>query len=296
MTMMISESRGPGSPRVAGFYEPDTGSIQYVAACPSTGRAALIDLVQNLDPRTFATGMAAAEAVLDWVRREGLEVEWVLDTHPHADHLMASAWLRERTGAPNAIGEKVREIAGLWRDLYNVPSLDPAPHFDRLFADGDTFRVGECQARVMLSPGHTLGSVTYAMGDAAFVHDTFMQPDAGTARCDFPGGSAAQLYDSMMAILALPEDTRLFVGHDYGTDKREEPAWESTVAEQRASNKHLAGGTSRDEYVRIREERDATLALPDRMLAALQVNLRGGRLPEPEGDGNRYLKVPLNRF
>ena len=296
MITRISESRGPGSPRVAGFYEPDTGSIQYVAACPATGKAALIDVVQGFDPKAFATDHAPAEEVLGWVRSEGLEVEWVLDTHPHADHLMASAWLRERTGAPGAIGEKVREIAGLWRDIYNLPDLDPEPHFDRLLADGDTFRVGDCDVRVMLSPGHTLGSVTYVVGDAAFVHDTFMQPDAGTARCDFPGGSAAQLYDSMMAILALPDDTRLFVGHDYGTDEREEPAWEATVAEQKRSNKHLGGGTPKEEYVRIREKRDATLALPDRMLAALQVNLRGGRLPEPEGDGHSYLKLPLNRF
>ena len=296
MTMKISESSGPGSPRVAGFHEPDTGSIQYVAACPATARAALIDVVQGLDPKSFATGMAPAEEVLDWVRGEGLTVEWVLDTHPHADHLMASAWLKAQTGAPNAIGEKVREIAALWRDLYHMPDLDPVPHFDRLFADGDTFRVGECEVRAMLSPGHTLGSVTYVIGDAAFVHDTFMQPDAGTARCDFPGGSAAALYDSLQAILALPDDTRVFVGHDYGTDERDEPAWESTVAEQRRSNRHVGGGVPKDEYVRLRESRDATLALPDRMLAALQVNLRGGRLPEPEADGHRYLKVPLNRF
>ena len=296
MTMKISESSGPGSPRVAGFHEPDTGSIQYVAACPATARAALIDVVQGLDPKSFATGMAPAEEVLDWVRGEGLTVEWVIDTHPHADHLMASAWLKAQTGAPNAIGEKVREIAALWRDLYHMPDLDPVPHFDRLFADGETFRVGECEVRAMLSPGHTLGSVTYVIGDAAFVHDTFMQPDAGTARCDFPGGSAAELYDSIQAILALPDDTRLFVGHDYGTDERDEPAWESTVAEQRRSNRHVGGGVPKDEYVRLRESRDATLALPDRMLAALQVNLRGGRLPEPEADGHRYLKVPLNRF
>ncbi len=296
MTMKISESAGPGSPRVAGFYEPDSGSIQYVAACPATGKAALIDVVQRFDPAAAATGMEPAREVLDWVRSEGLEVEWVLDTHPHADHLMASAWLKERTGAPNAIGEKVREIAGLWRDYYHMPDLDPEPQFDRLWADGDTFALGELNVRVMLSPGHTLGSVTYVIGDAAFVHDTFMQPDAGTARADFPGGSAAVLYDSLQAILSLPDDTRLFVGHDYGTEARDEPAWESTVAEQKASNLHVGGGTSKADYVRIREGRDATLSLPDRILAALQVNLRGGRLPEPEDDGHRYLKVPLNRF
>jgi glyoxylase-like metal-dependent hydrolase (beta-lactamase superfamily II) len=296
MIMRISDSTGPGSPRVAGFYEPDTGSVQYVAACPETGRCALIDVVQGFDPKSFATDMAPAQEVLDWVRTEGLQPEWVLDTHPHADHLMASAWLKERTGAPNAIGKKVREIAALWRDLYNMPGLDPEPCFDRLWSDGDTFRVGNCDVRVMLSPGHTLGSVTYVIGDAAFAHDTFMQPDAGTARADFPGGSAATLYDSLMAILALPDDTRLFIGHDYGTDARDEPAWESTVAEQRASNIHVGRGTPKAAYVKTRETRDATLALPDRMLAALQINLRGGRLPKAEEDGHSYLKMPLDRF
>ncbi len=294
--MKISESTGAASPRVAGFYEPETGSIQYVAVCEATKKAALIDVVQGFDPASAATDMAPAREVLDWIEAEGLTVEWVLDTHPHADHLMASAWLREQTRAPNAIGEKVLEIAGLWRDLYHMPELDPAPHFDRLFADGDTFRLGNLEVLVMLSPGHTLGSITYVIGDAAFAHDTFMQPDAGTARADFPGGSAAELYDSLQQILALPEDTRVFIGHDYGTDDRDEPAWESTVAEQKAANKHIGGGVSKADYVKVREARDATLGLPDRMLAALQINLRGGKLPDAETDGHRYLKTPLNRF
>lgn len=294
--MRISESRGEGSPRVAGFYDPDTGSIQYVAVCPEAKQAALIDVVQGFDPAAAATDMAPAQEVLDWVASEDLTVAWVLDTHPHADHFMASSWLKDRTGAPNGIGEKVREIADLWRTLYNLPDLDPEPHFDKLWADGDTFPLGDIPVRVMLSPGHTLGSVTYVIGDAAFVHDTFLQPDAGTARADFPGGSATVLYDSLQAILALPEETRLFVGHDYGTDNRTDPAWESTVAEQKAQNIHIGGGVPRADYVRLREERDATLSLPDRMLAALQVNLRAGALPEAEADGHSYLKIPVNRF
>lgn len=295
-TIKISKSTGPESPRVAGFYEPDTGSIQYVAVCEATKKAALIDVVQGFDPASAATDMAPAQQVLDWVESEGLTVEWVLDTHPHADHLMASSWLKEQTGAPNAIGEKVREIAALWRDLYHMPDLDPAPHFNRLFADGDTFQLGDLEVRAMLSPGHTLGSITYIVGDAAFAHDTFMQPDAGTARADFPGGSAAELYDSLQAILALPNDTRVFIGHDYGTSDRDDPAWESTVAEQKAANKHIGNGVLKADYVKVRENRDATLGLPDRMLAALQVNLRAGTLPKPEGDGHSYLKTPLNKF
>lgn len=296
MTMKISESRGPNSPRVVGFYEPDSGSIQYVAICEATKKAALIDVVQGFDPASFATDTAPAQEILDWVKGEGLEVEWVLDTHPHADHFMASSWLKEQTGAPNAIGEKVHEIAPLWRDLYHLPALDPRPYFDRFWADGDTFRLGELEVRVMLSPGHTLASISYVVGDAAFAHDTFMQPDVGTARCDFPGGSAAELYDSLQAILDLPPDTRIFIGHDYGAGDRDDPAWESTVAEQKASNKHMGGGVTKTDYVKVREERDASLGLPDRMPAALQVNLRGGKLPEAEADGHSYLKIPANKF
>ena len=292
-----SPSRGSGSPDVWGVYEPDTGSIQYVCADPATKKAALIDVVWNFDPKNYRTHTGSIEQVLDLVQNEGLSVEWVLDTHPHADHFMASAQLKERTGAPNAIGEKVKEIANLWSEIYNLPgAFVPERDFDRLFKDGDTFPIGNLEARVMLSPGHTLGSITFVVGDAAFVHDTLMYPDAGTSRADFPGGSAAVLWDSIQEILSLPPETRLFVGHDYGTAERNEPKWEATVAEQRASNIHVKDGTRREDWIERRNKRHATLALPDRMLAALQVNLRGGRLPPPENDGHYYLKLPLNRF
>jgi glyoxylase-like metal-dependent hydrolase (beta-lactamase superfamily II) len=297
MLRRTSESRGAGSPEITGFHDAASGSIQYVAACPETRKAVLIDVVQDFDPEAARTRFDSAEEILRFVADRRLEIVAVLDTHPHADHLMASSWLKERTGAPNAIGEKVIEIAGLWRDYYNLPdAFDPERDFDRLFADGDSFAVGTLEGRVMLSPGHTLGSVSYVIGDACFAHDTFMQPDVGTARADFPGGSAAALFDSLTAILDLPDETRIFVGHDYGTDQREEPAWESTVAEQREVNPHVGGGRAKPDYVKLREERDATLALPDRMLHALQVNLRAGRLPPPEGDGHSYFKIPANRF
>jgi glyoxylase-like metal-dependent hydrolase (beta-lactamase superfamily II) len=297
-TIRTSPSRGPGSPEVTGIYDAASGSIQYIAADPETRKAALIDVVQDFDPEAARTRTDCAERVLRIVEQEGLEVEWILDTHPHADHMMASAWLKARTGAPNAIGEKVAEIADLWRGLYHLPdAFDPSRDFDRLFADGDTFRIGNLDVRVMLSPGHTLGSISYVVGtDAAFVHDTFMQPDVGTSRTDFPGGSADMLYDSLMAILELPDETRLFIGHDYGTADRSEPAWEATVAEQRESNAHIGGSVSKADYVKRREDRDATLALPDRMLSALQVNLRAGQPPAAEGDGHHYLKIPMNRF
>jgi glyoxylase-like metal-dependent hydrolase (beta-lactamase superfamily II) len=292
-----SPSSGSGSPDVWGLHEPATGSIQYVCACPATRQAALIDVVWDFDPASLATSTRSTDAVLALVEREGLEVAWVLDTHPHADHLMASARLNERTGAPAGIGEKVREIAELWRGLYHLSdAFDPERDFDRLWGDGDTFALGDLEMRVMLSPGHTLASVSYLAGDAAFVHDTLMQPDAGTARCDFPGGSAAVLWDTIRRILDLPGDTRLFVGHDYGAEGRDEPAWEATVAEHRARNVHVHDGVAREDWIARREERDATLGLPDRMLAALQVNLRGGRLPEPEANGHCYLKMPVDRF
>jgi glyoxylase-like metal-dependent hydrolase (beta-lactamase superfamily II) len=210
---------------------------------------------------------------------------------------MAGAYLKEQLGAPQAIGEKVRDIAALWREIYNTPAAFAVEEsFDRLFADGDEFAIGELPVRVMLSPGHTLGSITYRVGDdAPFVHDTLMYPDSGTSRADFPGGSVRELYHTLQAILSLPDATRLFVGHDYCNNGRE-PMWEASVAEHRADNIQLKNGVGEAEYVKLREERDAALPLPERMLHALQVNLAGGRLPGPEADGHSYLRIPVDRF
>ncbi len=290
-----SPSSGPGSPDVWGLYEPVTGSIQYVLACPTTKQAALVDVVLDFDPKTARTTTDSAERVLALCDAEGLTPVRILDTHPHADHVMASAWLRERTGCPTTIGVKVKEIAALWREIYGLPDLDPSPHFDAFLEDGEQFRVGDLTVTTVLSPGHTLGSVSYFAGDAGLVHDTLMYPDAGSSRADFPGGSADDLWHSIRAILDRPGDTRLFVGHDYGRDARTEPAWEATVATHRAHNIHVRDGTRREAFVAMREARDATLALPDRMLHALQMNLRGGAVPA-EPDGRRYLRIPLDRF
>jgi len=293
----FSPAKGAQSPDVWGIYEPDTGSIQYICADPTTKKAALIDVVWNFDPQHYRTSTESMEQVLDLVRENGLEVEWVLDTHPHADHMMASALLKKRTGAPAAVGNKVHDIARLWEEIYHLPgAFAPERDFDRLFAEGETFWIGNLEARVMLSPGHTLGSITYVCGDAAFVHDTLMYPDAGTSRADFPGGNAEVLWASIQAILALPPETRLFVGHDYGKDDRDEPMWEATVAEHKATNAHVRDGTTREEWLERRTSRDKTLPLPDRILAALQINLRGGRLPPAEEDGRHYVKLPVNRF
>jgi glyoxylase-like metal-dependent hydrolase (beta-lactamase superfamily II) len=296
-TVRTSPSQGAASAEVVGFYEPDTGSIQYVVSDPVSNAAAIVDAVWNFNPQHARTSTESIDEILRHVDDKQLDVTWILDTHPHADHFMAGAVLKERLGATQAIGEKVRDIAAIWREIYHLPgAFDVAASFDRLLGDGETFRIGDLAVRVMLSPGHTLGSITYVVGDdAAFVHDTLMFPDSGTSRADFPGGDAAILYRSIQQILALPEHTRLFVGHDYCQDGRE-PAWEATVAEHKAKNIHVKDGVGEAEYVKLRTERDRTLPLPDRMLYALQVNLCGGRLPAPEDDGRSYFKVPANRF
>jgi glyoxylase-like metal-dependent hydrolase (beta-lactamase superfamily II) len=280
-------------PEVTGFYDKPSGSIQYVVADPRTRRCAIIDPVLDFDEKSGATATTNADALLDFIRQDGLEVEWILDTHPHADHFSAAHYLREKTGAPTAIGEKVVDVQGLWKSIYNWPDF-PADgcQWDRLFADGEGFSVGGIAASVLFSPGHTLASITYLIGDAAFIHDTLFMPDSGTARTDFPGGSAGRLWRSIQRILALPDETRLFVGHDYLAGGRK-ALWESTVAEQKAGNIHIAGKTEAD-FVTLREARDKTLAMPRLILHALQVNMNGGRLPEPEANGRRYLKFPLD--
>jgi glyoxylase-like metal-dependent hydrolase (beta-lactamase superfamily II) len=281
-------------PEVAGFFDPRTFSVQYVAADPETRRCAIVDPVLDFDEKSGATATWSADALLDHVHREGLAVEWILDTHPHADHLSAAGYLKDRTGAPTAIGEHVTDVQRLWRGIYNLPDTFPADgsQWDKLFADGERFRIGDLGAEVIFSPGHTLASVTYVVGDAAFVHDTVFMPDGGTARADFPGGNAGQLWHSIQRILALPDDTRLFTGHDYQPGGRK-PAWESTVAQQKAGNSHVRG-QDEDSFVKLRTERDRTMPLPKLILQSLQVNIRGGRLPDPEGNDRRYLKIPLD--
>jgi uncharacterized protein (TIGR01244 family) len=281
------------APRVKGFYDERTGSIQYVVADPATRRCAIIDPVFDFDEKSGATSSAHADAILEYVRAEGLTVEWILDTHPHADHFSAAAYLKHKTGAPTAIGSHVVDVQKLWKGIYNWPELaTDGSQWDRLFDEGDTFKVGNLEGRVLSSPGHTLASITYVIGDAAFVHDTIFMPDSGTARADFPGGDAKALWNSIQQILALPDETRLFTGHDYRPGGRH-ARWESTVGEQKRSNPHLAGMTE-DRFLAMREARDRTLPMPKLILHALQVNVRGGRLPEPEDNGRRYLKFPLD--
>ncbi|UXZ54250.1 MBL fold metallo-hydrolase [Halomonas sp. 7T] len=292
-TFAHSEHTAAGTPDVAGFFDPRTFSVQYVVSDPATKQCAIIDPVLDFDEKSGATATHHADELLAYIAKEGLSVEWILDTHPHADHFSAAQYLKEKTGAPTAIGEHVTKVQALWKEIYHWPEMPTdGRQWDTLFAEGDTFTIGELKARVMHSPGHTLASITYVIGDAAFVHDTLFQPDFGTARADFPGGDAHVLWNSIQQILALPDATRVFTGHDYMPDGRE-PQWESTVAEQRDGNPHLAG-VSEAAYIALRRKRDSELPMPKLILHSLQVNARGGRLPEPEANGKRYLKIPLD--
>lgn len=285
------------SPTVRTFFDRPTGSLQYVFHCPTTHEAAIVDPVWNFYPEASAVTTESADEILEYIHSENLKVVWVLDTHPHADHFSAARYLAEKLDAPTAIGEKVTGVQSLWKDLYHLGDDIPADgsQWDRLFAEGDEFMVGEIPVRVMFSPGHTLASITYVAGDAAFVHDTLMMPGSGTSRADFPGGSAEDLWNSLRAILDLPGATRLYIGHDY-PDEGTAPEYMATVAEHRLRNRHVKDGIGKAEFIATRKARDATLRLPGRMLAALQVNIRGGRLPEAETDGHSYLKIPVGKF
>ncbi|WP_108660260.1 MBL fold metallo-hydrolase [Acuticoccus kandeliae] len=283
-------------PVVKAFWDEATGSWQYVFHDPDTMDGAIIDPVWNYDPQAAATTTRSMGEILAYVEETGIRVAYILDTHPHADHFSAGPLLKERLGAPTGIGDHVVKVQKLWQEIYNLPDLPTdGSQWDHLFADGEVFHVGNIPVRVMFSPGHTLASITYVAGDAAFVHDTLMMPDSGTSRADFPGGSSADLYRSIMAILALPDETRVFVGHDYAPDGREARC-ESTVAEQKALNIHVKNNVSEADYRAVRDKRDATLPLPKLMLAALQINIRGGRKPDPEDNGRAYLKIPLDYF
>lgn len=284
-----------GKPDVKGFYDPRTSSIQYVVSDPRTRECVIIDPVLDFDEKSGSTATHNADQILAHIAEQDLKLTRILDTHPHADHFSAAGYLKTTTGVPTAIGERIVDVQKLWKGIYNFADLSTdGSQWDCLFAHGEKFTVGSIDGHVLFSPGHTLASVTYVIGDAAFVHDTLFMPDSGTARSDFPGGSAAALWSSIQDILSLPDATRVFTGHDYQPGGRE-PLWESTVAQQKALNAHIAGVTEND-YIALREARDKTLPMPKLILHALQVNIRGGRLPEPEVNNRRYLKIPLDAF
>lgn len=286
----------PKKPEVSAFFDDATNTVTYIVTDPDSGKAAIIDSVLDYDPASGRLSTASADKVIEEVRRRNLAVEWVLDTHVHADHLTATPYIREKLGGQSGVGEHVKDIQSYWRQIFNALDLAPdGKPYDRLFADGDTFSVGDIEARAIHTPGHTAADVTYAIGDAAFVGDTLFMPDYGTARTDFPGGDAHELYRSTRKIFALPDETRLFMCHDYLPDGRSDHRWETTVAEEKASNVHLREGVSEDDFVATRRNRDAGLGTPRLLYASLQVNMRGGNLPPADDNGTVYFKTPVKK-
>ncbi len=283
------------SPAVKAFFDSATNTITYVVRDPAGTHCAIVDSVLDFDYASGRTDTRSADAVIAWVQEHGLTVDWILETHVHADHLSAAPYIQERLGGQIGIGDRITVVQETFGKIFNEGTRfqRDGSQFDRLFREGDSFHIGQLRGDVLHTPGHTPACLTYLIGDAAFVGDTMFMPDYGTARCDFPGGSAETLFDSMQKILSLPETTRIFVGHDYKAPGREEFAWETTVAEEKARNVHLAG-KSRAEFVAMRQARDATLAMPRLIVPSLQVNMRAGQMPEPEDNGVSYLKVPVN--
>ncbi|MBY0436855.1 MAG: MBL fold metallo-hydrolase [Burkholderiales bacterium] len=284
-------------PQVESSFDPVTCTFTHVVHAGAGSRCAIIDPVLDFDPKSGRTSHASAQRAVDVVERLSLQVEWILETHAHADHLSAARWLRERLGGRIAIGASIRSVQSVFSKVFNLGDgfATDGSQFDHLFEPGEAFRIGDLQAVVMHVPGHTPADCAYRVGDAVFIGDTLFQPDVGTARCDFPGGDASTLYRSIRALLELPAQTRLFMCHDYPPQGRE-PCAVTTVDAQRAGNIHVHDGISGPSFVAMRERRDATLAMPVLILPAIQVNIRAGELPPPEANGVRYLKLPVDRL
>ena len=282
---------------IKGFFHPPTATVSYLIWDAETRQAALIDPVLDYDQDTGRTATQALDAVLSEASSRDLKLVWGLETHAHADHLSAAHVLAERTGARIGIGARITEVQKAFAPLFLANDVKPdGSAFDALFEDGEEIALGRATIKVLHTPGHTPACVSYHVGDAVFVGDTLFMPDFGTARTDFPGGDAATLYRSIRRLLDLPAATRMFVGHDYPPPERDAPAWRTSVAEQRAGNIHVHDGVSEEEYVAMRNARDASLAAPRLILPSLQINIRAGAMPPPESDGHIYLKIPLNRF
>ncbi|KKJ94028.1 beta-lactamase [Stutzerimonas stutzeri] len=282
--------------RIEPFFDPATFTYSYVVSDPQTRQCAVIDSVLDYDPASGRTSHATAQRLVDYVCEQDLKVQWLLETHVHADHLSAAPYLRQQLGGQLAIGDRITVVQDTFGKLFNAGTgfATDGRQFDHLFHDGDTFQVGNIQARAIHTPGHTPACMTYVIGDAAFVGDTLFMPDYGTARCDFPGGDARTLYQSIQKLFALPGDTRVFMCHDYKAPGREEFLYETTIAAEREHNVHVHAGISEDQFVAMRTARDATLSMPTLILPSVQINMRGGELPEPESNGTRYLKIPLD--
>jgi glyoxylase-like metal-dependent hydrolase (beta-lactamase superfamily II) len=286
------------APQVRTFFDEPTFTATYVVHDPVTRRAAIVDSVLDFEPPSGRTSFASADVIIDYVRKADLTVDWLLETHAHADHLSAAPYLQEKLGGKLAIGREIRTVQGVFGKIFNEGTefARDGSQFDRLFVDGDSFAIGSISAIALHVPGHTPADMAYIVGDAAFVGDTMFMPDYGTARADFPGGNASRLFQSIRRLMKLPDETRVFLCHDYKASKRETFAWETTMRAERTGNVHVHEGVTEDAFVQMRTQRDATLALPRLILPSIQVNMRGGRLPEPENNGVSYLKLPINQF
>lgn len=283
-------------PEVTSFFDEATNTVTYVVRDPNSAKCAIVDSVLDFDYASGHTDTRSADAVIAFVREKGFEVEWLLETHVHADHLSAAPYIQQAVGGKIAIGENIRVVQDTFGKVFNEGTefQRDGSQFDALFKQGDSFHIGQLRGDVLHTPGHTPACLTYVIGDAAFVGDTLFMPDFGTARCDFPGGSAETMWDSIQKILTLPDATRIFVGHDYKAEGRDRYDWETTVGDQKRLNKHVGEGKSREDFVRMRTERDSQLAMPRLIIPSLQVNMRAGQMPPPEDNGLSYLKVPVN--
>jgi glyoxylase-like metal-dependent hydrolase (beta-lactamase superfamily II) len=284
-------------PDVTAFFDEPTNTVSYVVKDPGSSACAVIDSVMDIDYAAGRISYESADKIVRFVEENGLKVEWLIETHAHADHLSAAPYIQGKLGGKLGIGENIKIVQDVFGKIFNEGTefQRDGSQFDRLFKDGDTYKIGGMTAFAMLTPGHTPACMTHVIGNAAFVGDTLFMPDGGTARADFPGGDARVLYRSIKRVLELPAETRLFMCHDYGPGGRD-IKWETTVAEERANNIHVRDGVSEDEFVKMREARDATLELPKLIIPSIQVNIRGGNLPEPDEAGKRHLKVPINEL
>ena len=282
------------SPNIRAFFDEPTNTVSYLVWNPGERRGVVIDPVLDFDPASGTVDDGSVEEILKAAEDEGVAIEWVLETHVHADHLSGAPLIKARTGAKVAIGEHVRDVQTIFRPIFGADDMKAdGSDFDRLLKDGERFEAGGLEIEVMHTPGHTPACVSYRIGNAVFVGDTLFMPDYGTARTDFPGGCARQLYRSIHRLLSLPPETRLFMCHDYKAPGRDRFAWETTVAEERRSNQHIHEGVREDEFVAMREARDKTLATPKLLIPSIQVNMRAGRFPPADGDGVRYLRIPV---
>src|SRR3569832_239064 len=284
------------NPQIKPFFDGATSTVSYIVYDQAGGHAAIVDPVLDYDPKSGRTSNGSADQVIDFLKANHLTVDWILETHAHADHLSAAHYLKEKVGGKIAIGKSICQVQGVFKGIFNLEAgfRQDGSQFDHLFTDGEAFNVGKLTGKVIHVPGHTPADVAYQIGDAVFTGDTLFMPDVGTARCDFPGGDAHQLYRSIKMLLALPGDTRLLMCHDYPPEKKREPAWETTVADQRERNIHVRDGVTEEEFVAMRTKRDATLAMPLLILPSVQVNIRAGEMPPAEENGVSYIKIPVN--